>query len=101
MKDTIIKLKDNIIDCEKVLAVTLAERNVYIGNNRGTTLQPTVVVFYGQFPIDIPFNNMEDAQALMEKILDKMNHEQVYQPTYLDGFKEGTEYALKLMEVKV
>lgn len=44
------------------------------------------------------FERESDRDSFLEKIMEQVDEERKKEKTYLDGFKEGTEYALKLME---
>jgi len=69
--------------------------------DNGSDIDVNVIVTYSQGVATIHVQSEEDAEELInnlrEVLLDTDKHV-TQEPTYLDGFKDGTEYVLKLME---
>ena len=92
-----IELSDgNEIYCKvgNISSVSINKLHISAGDNE----YDVMVSFINQMPLCLyRTKNEEIAKEAMIKI-GKLIEEDSNEKTYLDGFKDGTEYALKLME---
>lgn len=87
------------VNIQSITSVSVSERTEYSGENRKAVFYVEVSAI-GQMLIPVyQSTSKENAKSMQEKIgavMDKLDPEK----TYLKGFKDGTEYALKLMDKK-
>jgi len=85
--------KDRLIECSSIIALELkiaeySMKKEWILN----------VSFLGMGGNNFSFDNETDAVEFRKLIIDAMDVKDSRGKTYLDGFKEGTEYAIKLFK---
>ena len=87
-----IRFKDKFIETKSVIAVT--QTSTTYSNVEKFMVNITFINGMQQFE----FNNQIDASTFMEQIFQSVDDEETAPLSYLDGFKAGTEYALKLIK---
>jgi len=89
----IVLFKDKLIECSSIIALELkiseySSKKEWILN----------IQFSGMGGNQFSFDNETDAVEFRKLIIEAMDVKDTKGKTYLDGFKDGTEYAIKLFK---
>ena len=93
-------VENSILNMDSVIGASLSSYNDF--NNVNQPIKVFVIEVFvnnGNMPIRIEFgNNEERALNFLEKLSDLIDRQREDKKDYIQGFKDGCEYALKLKD---